>query len=184
MECADGVNPMKQVPVLECTDTVTGDRLRFTQSLPIIDFIEEAFSELGSTLLPADLARKTLVREIAEMVNSGIQPLQNFSLMAEIDKYGSASDGKKFGKQSIEQGLEAIEKIVEKQLRSADARGPFAVGSFCPTLADACIVPQMYNARRFEVDLKNKCPTLLEIEAICLSHPWFETSHPEVVRNI
>eukprot|EP01083_Nonionella_stella_P154343 497232_1 len=107
-EYADGVNPMKQVPVLECTDTVTGGRLRFTQSLPIIDFIEEAFSELGSTLLPVDLARKTLVREIAEMVNSGIQPLQNLSLMAEIDKYGNASDGKKFGKQSIEQGLEAI----------------------------------------------------------------------------
>jgi len=196
---ATNVNAMKQVPVLECIDTAqnvdndpNGDtgRIRITQSLAIIEFIEEAFVDDGFSLLPTDAVDRARVREIAEIVNSGIQPLQNLSVMDMIDEFGKGhvetklGNGKFFGKHHIEKGLKAIESLVNAQKMLKNQGGHFAIGSSNPTLADAFIVPQMYNARRFFVDLEATCPSLLEVEAHCLQHPWFSETHPDVIRGL
>ncbi len=182
-----GVNAMSQVPVLECTDTSTGERLRITQSLAIIEFLEEAFPNVASSLLPNDPLEKAMVREISEIINSGIQPLQNVSLVAMVaevvGKDKDTNSGRMIAKRYIEKGLEAIEKIVqERKEQKGEACGPFAIGGFCPTMADACLIPQLYNARRFGVDdteLGILCPTLLQVEAACSEHQWFRFSHPD-----
>lgn len=181
--CSD-INTMSQVPVLECTDSLTGNRLRITQSLAIIDFLEEAFPKVGSSLLPGGTVERALVREVSEIVNSGIQPFQNLSLMDIIADVGGNDDGAMIAKIYIENGLKAIEKIVRgRKYQRGEASGPFAIGGFSPTIADACLVPQLYNARRFGADLEPMCPSLLEVEAACLDHQWFKLTHPDVVRR-
>lgn len=189
------VNAMKQIPVLDCVDTgsesgLEGENecIRITQSLPIIEFLEEAFPEDGCSLLPDGIVDRARVREIAEIVNSGVQPLQNLSVLEMIDEVGRGcvevklGKGKEFGKYHIEKGLRAIENLVTGYTR--ERTGQFAIGTSRPTLADAFIVPQMYNARRFHIDLQIVCPTLLQVEAHCLNHPWFKFSHPDSVRGL
>ena len=175
------MNPMKQVPVLECTDSATGNKICITQSVAIIEFLEEVFPDRAASLLPRDIEARAAAREIVEIVNSGTQPLQNLSVMKFIDEgTGGALTGMTFGKECIINGLAAVEKLVCGRLsRLGNARGPFALGSFTPTIADAYIIPQLYNGRRFEIDLETICPTLLIIEKIALGHPWFQVSHPD-----
>lgn len=190
---ANNRNSMKQIPVFEFIDSHTnpadGKRVRITQSLAIIEFIEEAFSDIGDSLLPQDFVDRARVREIAEIVNSGIQPLQNLSVMDMIDDFGNGlvetklGNGQCFGKYHIENGLKAIERLVLKYRKEKNDPGLFAIGTSSPTLADAFIVPQMYNARRFFVDLENVCPTLLKVESHCLNHIWFMGSHPDIVES-
>jgi len=183
------LNPMLQVPVLECTDTSTGRAARITQSLAIIDFLEEIFPSRGGSLLPrgagaSDPALRAAIREMAEVINSGIQPMQNLSTFRQIDAdSGGAMNGKDFAKGGIEKGLGAAEKLAvisrKKDAARAGAAGPFVMGTFAPTLADACVVPQLYNARRFGVDVDELCPNLIEAERASLDHPWFVRSHPD-----
>ena len=81
--------------------------------------------------------------------------------------------------------LSSVEKIVaaihsiSSNGRCASAAGPFATGSFGPTLADACLAPQLYIVRRFGVDLEGVCPTLVEIEKKYNDHPWFQNAQTE-----
>jgi len=75
---------MAQVPILECHDTKTGQTLQITQSLAIIDFIEEAFPE-GNSLLPSGIIQRTFTRELAEIINSGTQPLSNLGLINSLN---------------------------------------------------------------------------------------------------
>merc|ERR1712032_303916 len=82
------------------------------------------------------------------------------------------TDGRGFGKAAIARGLAACEEIV------ASSGGRFCVGD-SPTIADICLVPQLYNARRFEVDL-SVFPNLLRVEATCADLPEFKASRPEV----
>jgi maleylacetoacetate isomerase len=176
------INPMQQVPVLEFMDG--GNVVRITQSLAIIEFLETAFDNRGGRLLPPDPLARAKVKEIAEVINSGTQPLQNLSVVGTIDSMsGKDGLGKEFGKQAILNGLSSVEKLVatihSSDGKGAPAAGPFATGSFGPTLADACLAPQLYNARRFGVDLESVCPTLLEIEKKYNDHPWFQNTQPE-----
>ena len=181
------MNPMQQVPVLEFTDG-GNNVVRITQSLAIIEFLETAFDNCGGRLLPLDPVARAKVKEIAEVINSGTQPLQNLSVMGTIDSFsGKDGVGKEFGKQAIVSGLSSVEKLVAAIHSSTSnngggasaAAGPFATGSFGPTLADACLAPQLYNARRFGVDLESVCPTLVEIEKKYNDHPWFQNAKPE-----
>jgi maleylacetoacetate isomerase len=177
------IHGMAQVPVLECQDSETGQILQISQSLAIIDFIEEAFPE-GNSLLPTDTLQRTFSRELAEIINAGTQPFSNLSLVQKIDAMTSEEGkGRIFAEEAIEKGLHAMEAIVknnrQKLLSYSPLVGPFLCGTFSPTIADACAIPQMYGARRFGLDLNSICPTLVEVERSCLNHPWFQVSHPE-----
>jgi maleylacetoacetate isomerase len=175
------INPMKQVPALEYQDASSGSTVYLSQSMAIIEFLEDAFPDAGSSLLPLDAGDRALAREMAEVVNSGTQPLQNLSVMKRInEESGDSMSGKSFAKDCIANGLAALEKLVgTHHSRLGETCGPYALGTFAPTIADAYIVPQLYNGRRFEVDLLSVCPTLLKVEANALTHPWFQVSHPD-----
>lgn len=175
-------SPMAQVPVLECKDSETGEVLRISQSLAIIDFIEDAFSYHGGSLFPSDIKKRTFARELAEIINSGTQPLSNLST---INKIETILEGKgvAFAKEAVENGLRSMEALVKELHSTRDNEGPFLCGSFCPTIADACVVPQIYGARRLGIELDTICPTLVRIYQRCLKHPWFIMSHPEVQKD-
>lgn len=171
-------NPMQQIPVLEFRDGETNTLVRITQSLAIIEFLEAAFANQGGRLLPLDPVARAKAKEVAEVVNSGMQPLQNLSVMAAVETAsGKEGSGKEFGKLAIEKGLKSLETILapyHTQSRAEEDTGSFALGTHGPTLADVCIVPQMYNARSiFGIDC-SIYPSLLKIEDACKEHLWFK----------
>jgi len=161
-------NPMEQVPALEVE--FEGTRRTIAQSLAILEFLEECFPE--PPLLPRDPFLRARVRELAEVVNSGIQPHQNVTPLKRIDALQDGA-GKAYARHFNEVGLAALEE------RIRETAGRFSVGDQ-PTFADCCLVPQLYSARRFEVpDLEARFPTLLRIEAACNELPAFQLAHPD-----
>lgn len=192
------INMMHQIPVLTCSrdnsndglkSSETNDTIIISQSLAIIEFLEESYPSTGKSLMPSDIIDRARAREIAEIVNSGIQPLQNSSVTDMIDKLGEncvewkLGNGQYFAKYHIEKGLRAIERLVVKYREEKEESGPFMIGTSNPTLADAFVIPQLYNARRFYIDLDFVCPSLLKIESECMDHIWFMATHPDVVRE-
>jgi fumarylacetoacetase len=175
-------NPLGQVPLLEFTDTVTGKTVYLAQSLAIVEFLDHAFPERYS-LMPKDPFEKALALEMVELINAGTQPLQNAIYLQQMEQ---KSEGKILAAEQAkvvnENGLGALEVLVQRKRGSEEHRhhGPYCLGSFAPTIVDAFLVPQLYNARRFDADVKSLCPTLVEIEQLCLEHPWFQASHPKV----
>ncbi|MFT4626154.1 MAG: maleylpyruvate isomerase [Myxococcota bacterium] len=154
-------NPLRQVPVLELAD---GTQL--TQSLAILEWLDETHP--SPPLLPADALGRARCRAMAEVVNSGIQPLQNLAVLQGIDAIGG--DRVVWGREAISRGLAALEAM-------ANGGTPFLCGD-APTVADLLLVPQLYNARRFACDLSG-LPTLLAVEARCAAMPVFQASHPD-----
>jgi glutathione S-transferase len=151
-------NPMHHMPTLEFMD---GDEpVRITQSLPIIEFLESSYPNQGARLLPIDPLALAKVKEVSAIMNSPIHPFGG------SDEY--------FEKSSMEKRLSLVEALI-KPYHSKDKKGtgPFAIGSFGPTLADICIVPQLQDARMLGIDLEKVCPTLLNIEEVCNENPWF-----------
>lgn len=175
-------NFMGQVPTLHFTHATRG-KISITQSLAIIDFLETAYPNTEGSLYPSDPVDKANALQIAEVINSGTQPLQNFGVIKKLNKEladvdGVTMTGRSFGKDFIIVGLTAVEKLVT-QLNTSDGAEFYAIGGDSPTVADACILPQLYNARRFEVDVEKVCPNLLKVEALCKRHAWFLQSHPD-----
>lgn len=160
----DAVNPMHQVPVLEVEDD--GATLRLAQSLVIIEYLDERYPE--APMLPRGRSARASARQIAEMINSGIQPLQNTSVQDYVRETLRADDAA-WTTHWVARGLSAVERTV------AATAGAFAVGDQV-TVADACIVPELYFARRFAVDLA-PYPTLLRIDAACVELPAFRAAH-------
>lgn len=162
----DALNPMRQVPILEIEDE--GVVLRLTQSMAILEYLEERFPD--KPLLPRDRAGRAQARRIAETVNAGIQPLQNTAVQIYVEQVMHA-DVNAWNQRWVGRGLAALEAMVK------ESAGRFAVGD-APSFADVFIVPQLYFARRFAIDLTN-VPTLLRIEEACAGLPAFEAAHAE-----
>jgi maleylpyruvate isomerase len=160
-------NPMAQVPVLEVVED--GRTLRLPQSMAILEWLDERFPD--PPLLPPDLDGRARVRALAEHVNSGIQPMQN-ALVLRILREKVPGWDREWARSFIARGLDALERAV------ADGAGRFCHGD-APGLADCYLVPQLYNGRRFGVDLA-PFPTLLRIEAACAALPAFAKAHPDV----
>lgn len=156
------LNPMQQVPTLELPD---GRRL--TQSLAIIDWLEATHP--SPALYPADPFLRARALELAQVVNAGIQPLQNLAVLDEMKRLGG--DPQAWGRKVIEKGLTAIEQL------SKDTRGTFLVGD-AVSVADACLIPQLYNARRFGADF-NLFPSLAAIEEACMQLDAFQVAHAD-----
>ena len=156
-------NPMAQIPVLEV------DGVPYTQSLAICDLLEHLRPE--PALLPADPMARAKALALAEIVNAGIQPIQNLAVLKEVVRLVGPEAKLPWGKHWIELGLRAYERELE---RSA---GAYSVGDQV-SLADVFLVPQLYNARRFGCDLAG-LPRTLEIEGRCLALPAFMAAHPD-----
>jgi maleylpyruvate isomerase len=160
-------NPMAQVPVLEVTEGAT--TVRLSQSMAILEWLDERYPD--PPLLPADLDGRARVRMLAEHVNSGIQPLQNAVVLRTLREKWPGYE-KEWAARFIADGLAALERAVQ------DGQA----GTFChgdaPGLADCYLVPQIYNARRFGVDVA-PCPTLRRIEAAASALAPFQAAHPD-----
>jgi len=131
-------NPLGYVPVLERLDT--GELL--TESLPIIEWLDESFP--GPKLLPSDPWLRGRTRALAETINAGTQPLQNLTVALHLSSDPAVQ--KTWNQHWIKNGLQAFEIL------SKTFSGPFSAGDAL-TLADLCLIPQIYAARRNEVDL-------------------------------
>uniref|UniRef100_A0A8C4XD58 maleylacetoacetate isomerase n=1 Tax=Erpetoichthys calabaricus TaxID=27687 RepID=A0A8C4XD58_ERPCA len=159
------INPMQQVPAV-CIDGIT-----ISQSLAIIQYIEETRPS-GPHLLPQDPKKRAQVRVICDLITSGIQPLQNLHVLQKVGE-GKAEWAKYF----IERGFQALEQIL------VQSAGQYCVGDEI-SMADICLVPQVYNAARFKVDMtpfptiKKINDTLLEVEAFKASHPSCQPDTP------
>lgn len=156
------LNPSRQVPVL-----VTDEGRTITQSMAIISYLEERFP--APALLPADAWLRARARQLGEMVNSGTQPLQNMSVLDHVQAGGM--DRGEWARHFIARGLAALEAAAQ------ETAGTFLVGD-AVSLADAYLVPQLYNARRWNVDL-SPIPTLVRIESACAALPAFAAAHPD-----
>ncbi|CAF1056302.1 unnamed protein product [Adineta ricciae] len=154
------LNPKGEVPVL----FIDGKAL--AQSLPIIEYIEET-RQFKPRLLPEDPFKRYQARMISEIIASGIQPLQNLSVLKRVGDEKKAEWAHHF----IKVGLDAVEKVLE------ESAGRYCVGDEV-SLADCCLVPQLYNARRFNVDLANY-PIMTAIEERLSALPAFQKAHPD-----
>ncbi|HEY8426948.1 MAG TPA: maleylacetoacetate isomerase [Sandaracinaceae bacterium] len=156
-------NPMAQVPALELDDGTV-----LAQSMAILEYLEERYPE--PPLLPKNPVQRARARQLAEIVNSGIQPLQNLDVTKRLEAAGV--DAKAWSVGVIRRGLAAYEAI------AARTAGEFSVGD-APTIADCALVPQLYNARRFGIDVAAEHPTLARIEARCAELEAFARAHPD-----
>jgi len=157
------LNPMAQVPVL-----VLENGIQLSQSLGILEYLEERYPE--PHLLPTGLAARARVRQFAEVINSGIQPLQNLSVLRRLSRE-SDMDSRRWARSVIETGLDALEEMARS------GRGDFLVGDR-PTYADVCLVPQLYNARRFGCDIV-RWPRLGRSETAAMHLSAFNKTRPE-----
>lgn len=158
-------NLMQQVPVLELDDG--GATIQLTQSVAILEYLDERYPE--PRLLPTDRLDRAHVRRAVEIVNSGMQPLQNLSLLKEIARLGG--DDKAFARAANERGLAALEVLAKARA------GRFFLGD-TPSMADVFLVPQMFGARRFKADLA-PFPTLVRIDEALSKIPAVAAAHPD-----
>jgi maleylpyruvate isomerase len=156
------INPLSQVPVLELEDG-----RRIAQSLAIIEYLEERYPE--PALLPSDPWSRARVRQLAEIVNAGIQPFQNTPTTGYVQAV-LHGDVPTWLRHFLARGLGALERTAR------ETAGTFLFGAH-PTIADVCLIPQLYSARRFDVPL-DPYPTLVRAEAACQSLPPFASAHP------
>lgn len=161
------VNPQERLPVL-----VDGG-VPITQSLSILEYLEEIHP--NPPILPSDIVDRAWVRSLAQIVACDIHPLNNLGVLKYLEKEFGADENarRKWYQFWIEQGFRTLEEILAKDPR---------VKTYCfgekVTIADICLVPQVYNALRFGVDM-NPYPTLSRINAACLKLPAFSNAAPE-----
>ncbi|XP_032657793.1 maleylacetoacetate isomerase isoform X2 [Chelonoidis abingdonii] len=163
------VNPMQQVPVLKINGII------LSQSLAIIQYLEE--TRPNPRLLPQDLKKRAKARMISDLIVSGIQPLQNLTFLKQMGE----EKNMEWAQHNIACGFKALEQILQH------TAGRYCIGDEV-SMADLCLVPQVFNAQRFKVDLApyptitriNKA--LLELEAFQVSHPYRQPDTPAELR--
>ncbi len=158
------INPQMRLPTL-ITDG--GDTL--IQSLAIIDYLDETHPE--PPFLPQDPLVRAKVRAIAQIIACDIHPLNNSGTLRYLkrDLHQEQSTIDAWYHHWVIEGFDAIEALIEPS--------PYAGGSEL-SLADICLIPQIFNARRLKVPLDN-FPKILSIEAACLKLPAFDRAQPE-----
>lgn len=159
------LNPMGQVPCLIEDETVVG------QSLAIFKYLEAKYPK--HPLFPKDPVKAAHVWEVCEIVNSGVQPLINLSVLGELNKRFQATDEDKilWSKHFIEKGFRSLELLLQ------DKAGRFCIGDEI-TAADMCLVPQIFSGGRNRVDI-TQYPLLHRIGMECEKHPAFVKAHPK-----
>ena len=161
------LNPQELVPTL-----LHGERV-LHQSMAILEYLDEVFLE--PPLLPDDAPGRARVRALAQLVACDIHPLNNLRVMQFFADTWNVPQPERedWTRHWMRVGFDAMERLL---VESVDT------GRFChgdtPTLADCCLVPQLFNARRFQVDLA-AYPTLVRIEEECLALEAFDAARPE-----
>lgn len=161
------LNPQGFLPALKLSDGTV-----LTQSIPIIEYLEEA-DPAPLRLLPDDATDRARARAFAAVIACDIHPIQNVSVLKYLRaEFGQDDDGvKAWCRHWIERGFEALEPMASVRTST------FVLGD-APGLPEICLIPQVYNARRFGVDM-DRYPALRDIDAACVSTAAFEAAAPE-----
>ncbi len=165
------VNPQGLVPAL-----VDDDGTVVTQSLAIIEYLDETRPDTPR-LLPSDAVGRARVRALSGAIACDIHPLNNLRVLRHIDQVfdtDEATRNELWYKHWIAEGMRGVEGM----LAGSSATGEFCHGS-TPTMADCCLVPQIYNAERFGCDMSGY-PTAMRINATCLALDAFQRALPDV----
>jgi maleylacetoacetate isomerase len=161
-------NPQGLIPALDSDDGF------LVQSLAILEYLEERYSD--PALLPQGLAARAYVRAAALLIACDIHPLANLRVLRylkhELGQEQDAIDN--WYRHWVEDGLVRLEAFVVNEGRS----GRYMLGD-SPTMADCCLVPQMFNARRLNCDI-TAFPRLVAIDAHCAALDAFQRAHPSV----
>jgi len=161
------IQPQGLVPVLET------ENAKLLQSPAILEWIEETWPE--PALFPKDPIARCTIRGWASIIGCDIHPLQNLRVLKTIaGELGHGPDGmKSWAQRWMFSGLNALEILVE----ASGQEGPYLWGK-TPSMADIYLIPQMYNARRWGVDL-SQCPKLVAADQAACDHPAFKQAAPE-----
>lgn len=158
------LNPQHLLPALEVGGKV------LTQSLAILEWLDETAPQ--PPLLPTDPFDRAIVRTMAQIVASDIHPVNNLRILRALTDLGVAEPAREaWIRRWITDGFTALETMVAEHGRG------YAFGD-APTLADICLLPQVYNAERFKTDL-TPFPALRAVAARCAQHPAFAAAHPD-----
>ena len=162
------VNAQGLVPSLVLDDGTT-----LTQSFAILQWLDETHAE--PPLWPSEPLARARATAQALVVVADIHPLNNLRVLKRLEaQLGTEADARNaWYRHWVELGLAALEEM-------ADGPGPF-LGGAAPNVADVCLVPQLFNARRFEVDLA-PYPRLVAADAAAAALPAFDAARPERVR--
>ena len=157
-------NPQGLVP------TLVDEGVTLTQSLAICEYLEELHPE--PALLPKDAVGRATVRALALSIACDIHPLNNLRVLRYLESEFEASQAQKdaWYRHWVETGFD----VLERQLQST--HGIYSYGDSV-TLADLCLVPQVFNARRFKCDM-SVYPTIVSIEQACLHLSAFSETAP------
>ncbi len=160
-----GVNPAGLVPALE------DDGMTLTQSMAIIEYLEEVHP--AAPLLPSDPAGRARARALAQTIACDTHPLSNLRVLKYLTGVLGVSEEAKtrWIHQWMQLGLGAFEALL------ADGRAGLCCHGDTPSLADCCLMPQVFNAQRFGVDLA-PYPLISRIAAHCATLPAFHAAHP------
>lgn len=158
-------NPEGLIPVLD-----TGENL-LTQSMAILEYLEETQTRVR--LLPSDPIKRAFIRAIAQTIVSDIHPLNNLRVLKFLSNQIQASDEQKLQwyHHWVATGFSALEK------RLAKSAGAFCVGDDL-SLADVCLIPQVYNAQRFDCPMESY-PTINRLNDDCLRLAAFANAAPD-----
>ncbi|MFC3118523.1 maleylacetoacetate isomerase [Jhaorihella thermophila] len=161
-------NPQGLVPVLKI------DGQRFTQSLAILDYLD---TTRAMGLLPEEPAERAREMALAHAIAVDIHPVCNLQVVSYAVEITGGRDGVRedWMRRFIRPGLLAFEDML-----SGWEQSPWCCGTR-PGLADICLLPQLYNARRWGVDISDM-PRVLSVEAAASDHPAFASAHPDAVR--
>lgn len=158
------LNPSKAVPALQTDHGV------LTQSLAIIEWLEAIYPK--PPLLSDDPLRTARIRAAAQVIACDVHPLNNLSVLTQLRSLGQDESGvHEWIQHWMARGLTSFQTLLGDS-------GRFCFGD-APTLADVCLIPQLYNARRWDLDLSD-LGKLTDIEARCLALPAFDAARPEV----
>ena len=160
------INPSALLPALEDDGQV------MHQSLAIIEYLEETHPQVA--LLPADPVGRARVRALALTIACDTHPLTNLRVLKHLTGPLGLSEADKLAwyRHWLGEGM----AMLEAHLANDSATGRFCHGD-TPTLADCCLVPQVFNANRFELDM-TPYPTIARIHAACAELPAFQAAHP------
>ena len=162
-------NPQALVPAFELEDGTV-----LPQSLAIMEYLDEVQPE--PALLPADAIGRARVRALAQAIACDLHPVNNLRVLQYLSQQLGISAEQKdaWYRHWVDTGLQGLEAL----LADHPSTGRFCHGD-TPTLADCCLVPQLYNARRFQCPL-DAYPTIQRIAAACETLPAFQQAAPEV----
>jgi maleylpyruvate isomerase len=160
------INPSGLVPAFQ------DEYITLTQSMAILEYLEDAHPQVP--IMPKDAAERARVRELAQIIACDIHPVNNLRVLRYLVHELGVSEEQKaeWYRHWLVGGLE----VLEKHLARDPSAGPLCHGR-TPTIADCCLVPQVFNAQRHGIDV-SIYPNIARINAQCIEIPAFVAAHP------